>query len=56
MCSDTLDPDEEVCGCSVGCMLGMPEISPPVSIAAASRYLGFLEQKVFWVRRNFVFF
>ena len=43
MCSDTLDPGGEVRGCSVGCILGMPEISPAVFIAAASKYMGFLE-------------
>ena len=53
MCSDTLNPGGEVRGCSVGCILGMPEISPFVFIAAANRYMGFLE---LWVRRNFVFF
>ena len=45
MCSDTLDPGGEVRGCSVGCILGMPEISPSVLIAAAIRYMGFLELK-----------
>ena len=63
MCSDTLNLGGEVQICSVGCILGMPEISPFVFIVAASRYMGFLETKemlfqagVFWVRRNFVFF
>ena len=45
MCSDTLNPGGEVRGCSVGCILGMPEISPSVFIAAASMYMGFLEVK-----------
>ena len=45
MCSDTLSPGGEVRGCSVGCILGMPEISPFVSIAEASRYMEFLELK-----------
>ena len=45
MCSDTLDPGGEVRGCSVGCILGMTEVSPSVFIAAASRYMGFLELK-----------
>ena len=31
--------------CSVGCVLGMPEIPPFVFIVAASRYMGFLELK-----------
>ena len=63
MCSDTLNPGGEVLGCSVCCILGMPEISPFVFIAAASRYMGFLELNkcifqagVFWVRRNLVLF
>ena len=30
-------------GCCVGSRLGMPEIMPSVFIAAASRYMGFLE-------------
>ena len=53
MCSDTLDPGGEVSGCSVGCILGMPEISP-VFIAAASRYMGLLElDKCFFKRGCF---
>ena len=35
MCSDTLNPGGEVRGCCVGCILGMPEISPFVFIAAS---------------------
>ena len=61
MCSDSLDPGGKVRGCSVGCTLGMPEISPSVFIAAASKYMVFLELKkmlfqagVFRVRRNFL--
>ena len=41
MCSDTLNPGGEVRGCSVGCMLGMSDVSPFVFIAAATRYMGF---------------
>ena len=52
MCSDTLDPVREVRGCSVGCILGMPEISPFVFIAAASRYMGFLELKKCFFKRG----
>ena len=37
MCSDTLNPGGEVRGCCVGCMLGMPEISPFVFIAASNQ-------------------
>ena len=52
MCSDTLDPGGEVRGCSVGCILGMPEISPSVFIAAASRYMEFLELKKCFFKRG----
>ena len=52
MCSDTLDPGGEVRGCSVGCILGMPEISPSVFIAAASRHMGFLELKKCFFKRG----
>ena len=45
MCADTLNPGGEVEICSVGCILGMPEIAPFVLIVAASRYMGRLEQK-----------
>ena len=44
MCSVTLDPGGEVRGCSVGCILGMPEISTSVFIAAASKYTGFYKK------------
>ena len=37
MWSDTLNPGGEVRGCCVGCMLGMPEISPFVFIAASNQ-------------------
>ena len=43
MCSDTLNPGGEVQICAVGCILGMPEISPFVFIVAASRYMRFIE-------------
>ena len=63
MCSDTLNPGGEVRGCCVGCILGMPEISPFVFIAASYQLHGISRTKemlfqagVFWVRRNFVFF
>ena len=53
-CFDTLDLGGEVRGCSVGGILGMPEISPSVFIAAASRYMGFLElNKCFFKRGCF---
>ena len=52
MCSDTLNPGGEARGCSVGCLLGMPEISPFVFIAAASRYTGFLELKKSFFKRG----
>ena len=45
-----VDPSGEVRGCSVGCILGMPEISHFVFIVAASRYMGFLEPKKFFSR------
>ena len=63
MCSYTLNPGGEVRGCCVGCILVMPEISPFMFIAAASGHMGLSRTKemlfrarVFWVRRNFVFF
>ena len=43
MCSAPVDPGGEVCGCSVGCMLGMSAVSRFVFIAAS--YMGYLEQK-----------
>ena len=39
-------------GCCVGCILGMPEISPSVFIAAASRHMGFLELKKCFFKRG----
>ena len=42
----------EVRGCSVGCILSMPEISHSVFIAAASRYMGFLELKKCFFKRG----
>ena len=45
MCSDTLDPGGEVRGCCVGCILGMPEISPFVFIAASYRLHGISRTK-----------
>ena len=41
MCSNPVDPGGEVRGRSVGCILGIPEISHSVFIAAASRYMDF---------------
>ena len=52
MYSDTVDPGGEVRGCSVGCILGMPEISPSVLIAAAIKYMGFLELKKCFFKRG----
>ena len=52
MCSDTLNPGGEVRGCCGGCILGMPEISPFVFIAAGSRYMGFLELKNCFFKRG----
>ena len=31
-------------GCYVGCILGMPEISLSVFVAAASKYMGFYKK------------
>ena len=53
MCSDTLDPGGEVQICSVGCILGMSDISRFVFIVAASRYIGFLELKKCFFKRGF---
>ena len=51
MCSDTVNPGGEVRGCSVGCILGMPEVSHFVFIVEPSRYMGFLElNKCFFKR------
>ena len=52
MCSDTLNPGGEVHICSVGCILGMPEIPHFVFIVAASRYMGFLELKKCFFKRG----
>ena len=52
MCSDSLNPGREVRGCCVGGTLGMPEVSPSVFIAAASRYMGFLELKKCFFKRG----
>ena len=63
MCSDTLNPGGEVRGCCAGCILGMPEISPFVFIAASYQLHGISRTKemlfqagVFWVRRFFLVF
>ena len=56
MCSDTLNAGREVQICSVGCIMGMPEIPHFVFIAAASKYVGFLElTKCFFKRGCFGF-
>ena len=39
-------------GCSVGCMLGMSDVSPFVFIAAATGYMGFLEVKKCFFKRE----
>ena len=41
MCSDTLDPGGEVRRFSVGCILGMSDISPFVRIQLAGPYREF---------------
>ena len=63
MCSDTLNPGGEMRGCSVGCMLGMPEMSPFVFIALSYQVHGISRTKeilvqagVFGVNRNFLVF
>ena len=63
MCSDTFNPGGEVRGCCVGCILGMPDISPFVFIAASYQLHGisrtkqmFFQAGVFRVRRNFLVF
>ena len=63
MRSDTLNPDGEVRGCCVRCILGMPEISPFLFIAASYQLHGIsrteemlFQAGVFWVRRFFVVF
>ena len=45
MCFDTLNPGGEVRGCCVDCILSTSDVSPFVFIAAATRYMGFLELK-----------
>ena len=45
MCSDTLIPGGEVRGCCVGCILGMPEISPFEFIAASHELHGISRTK-----------
>ena len=45
MCSDPLDPGEEVRGCSVGCTLGMSDISPFRVTAALNVHREFPEIK-----------
>ena len=59
MGSDTLNPGGEVRGCSVGCILVMPEISPFVFIAASYQVHGISRTKemlfqagAFGVRRS----
>ena len=52
MCSDTLNPGGEVQICSVGCILGMPEIPSFLFIAAARRYMGFEELKKRFLKRG----
>ena len=45
MCSDPLDPGEEVRGCSVGCTLGMSDTSPFRVTAALNVHREFPELK-----------
>ena len=52
MCSDTLNPGGEVQICSVGCILGMPEIPSFLFIVAARRYMGFEELKKRFLKRG----
>ena len=55
MCSDLLDPDGDVRGCSVGCTVGVWDIAPLVLIIAAGRSIGFLElKKMFFSSRGVV--
>ena len=63
MCFDTLNPGGEVRGCCVGCIVGMPDISTFVFIAANYQLQGISRTKemtfqagVFWVRRKFLVF
>ena len=59
MCSDPLDPGAEERGCSVGCILGMSDVSPFRAFAPLDAHTEFPKQKkcifirVFWVRRDF---
>ena len=60
MCFDTHNPGGEVRGCCVCCILGMPEISPFVFIAASYQLHGisrtkqtFFQAGTIWVGRNF---
>ena len=52
MCSDILNPGGEVRGYCVGCILGMPEISPFVFIAASYQLHGILELKKCFFKRG----
>ena len=46
MCSDTLDPDGEVHGCSVGCAFAMFGLSPFVWVQLAGPYREFPKKKM----------
>ena len=52
MCSDTLNPGGEVRGCCVGCIVGMPEISQFVFIAASYQLEGIIELKKCFFKRG----
>ena len=54
MCSDPLDPGGEVCGCSVGCTLGMSDISPLRVYAAWNVHREFPELKK-WIFKRVCF-
>ena len=55
MCSDLLDPDGDVRGCSVGCTEGVWDIAPLVLIIAAGRCIGFPRtKKLFFSSRGVV--
>ena len=41
LCSDTLDPDGEVRGCSAGCTIAMSDVCPFVSVQLAGAYKEF---------------
>ena len=63
MCSDTLNPGGEVRGCSVGCILGMSDVSQFEFIAASYQVHGISRTKemlfqagVFRVRREILVF